>query len=64
MTHLPNLMTAADVAPILRVTPFEVTRLCRAKLLKASKPGRSWLIAPADLQAYLDAHSNEERASA
>lgn len=54
-----KLYVAAEVAPILRVTEFEVTRLCRRGLLKASKPGRSWLISEADLLAYVEEHSNQ-----
>lgn len=60
VARLPQFMVAAEVAPILRVTEFEVARLCREGLLKASKPGRSWLIDPTDLQTYIDSHSNQQ----
>jgi excisionase family DNA binding protein len=53
-----GLLTAAEVAVRLRVTPWFVTERCRSGEIRASKPGKSWLIAPADVEAYLDQHSN------
>lgn len=59
----PQLLTAREAAEILRIQPIQAVRLCRSGELRATKPGKSWLIDPVDLDAYLDAHSNE-RASA
>ena len=56
-------LTAAEVAKVLRVGVFTAIELCRTGALRASKPGKSWLIDPADLRAYLDAHSNQRDAS-
>jgi len=51
--------TVQETAPILRVTEYEVSKLCRTGRLKASKPGKSWLIAETDLVEFIDAHSNQ-----
>lgn len=51
-------LTAPEVAPILRIDVWAVVRLCRTGALRASKPGQKWLIAPADLQAYIDSGLN------
>jgi excisionase family DNA binding protein len=51
-------LTADEAAEVLRIGPFQVVLLCRTGQLRASKPGKSWLIDPADLRAYLDAHRN------
>lgn len=56
-------LTAHEVAEILRTDIWEVARLCRAGKIKASKPQKKWLIAPADLAAYIDAHSNTQDAA-
>lgn len=56
----PEYLTAAEAAKVLRVGPWQVIKLCRAKELPATKPGKSWLIDPADLDAYLAAHHNRE----
>jgi len=53
-----GLLTAAEVAAKLRVTPWFVTERCRSGAIRASKPGKSWLISWADVEAYLDQHSN------
>lgn len=55
-THL----LAHEVADVLRVSTIRVGRLCQSGELRATKPGKFWLIHPADLQAYLDAHSNRQ----
>jgi len=52
-------LTAAQAAEILHVTPWRITEACRNRTLKASKIGKAWLIAPADLAAYVDAHRND-----
>ena len=59
------MLTAAEAATILRVTTWQAVKLCRDGELPATKPGKSWLIDPTDLRAYMDRHSNmaERRAS-
>lgn len=57
-------LTASEVAKVLRVGDFTVIELCRSGQLRASKPGKSWLVDPADLRAYLDAHANRPAATA
>lgn len=57
-TPVPPLMTAAEVAEVLRIKPMEVSSLCKSGELPATKPGLKWLINPDDLKAYLDAHRN------
>lgn len=52
-------LTADEAAEVLRIGPFQVVLLCRTGQIRASKPGKSWLIDPADLRAYLDAHRNQ-----
>jgi excisionase family DNA binding protein len=47
-------MTAAEVADVLRVKPLVVAKLCRSGEIVAIKPLKSWLITPADLDAYLE----------
>jgi excisionase family DNA binding protein len=56
-------LTAAEAAEILRTSPWVVVKLCREKALRASKPHKSWLIEPADLDAYIAAHTNDKAAS-
>lgn len=60
MSQPPTYLTAAEAAKVLRVGPWQVIKLCRDRDLPATKPGKSWLIDPADLDAYLAAHSNQE----
>jgi excisionase family DNA binding protein len=57
-------LTAEDVAEVLRVGVFTVVGLCRDGKIRASKPGKSWLIDPAAVQEYLDAHRNQPAESA
>lgn len=52
-------LTADEAAEVLRIGPFQVVVLCRTGQIRASKPGKSWLIDPDDLRAYLDAHRNQ-----
>lgn len=63
MPPTPDLLTVAEVADILRVSPWSVMRKCRAKELRATKPGQAWLISRDDLQAYLDEHANDRGAA-
>lgn len=57
-------LTAHEVADLLRIGPYQVVILCRTGALRASKPGKSWLIDPADLRAYIEASRNDTEASA
>jgi excisionase family DNA binding protein len=52
-------LTAAEVAPILRISVLSVCELCRAGKIPAAKPGRAWLIKPTDVEAYIDAHRQD-----
>lgn len=51
--EFPQLMTAAEVAPILRLSPYGVIALCRSKKLRATKPGLTWLIEAESVHEYL-----------
>lgn len=53
-------LTALEVAPMLRMTGVEVVRLCREGKLRATKPGKAWLILPADVSAYINAGYNDQ----
>lgn len=55
----PALMTAAEAAAKLRVTPWFVTERCRSGEIRATKPARTWLILPADLDAFIARHFND-----
>lgn len=60
-----EILTAPEVAKILRVGTYRVIDFCRSGELVAYKPGRSWLIYRDDVDAYIRAHSNQsEQASA
>jgi excisionase family DNA binding protein len=52
-------LTAPEVAEILRIGTYQAIVLCRSGAIRASKPGKSWLVDPADLRAYLKAHAND-----
>ena len=60
---LPVPYTAAEAAQILRVSPLEVARLCRVGRIKADRPGKAWLIDPADLDAYRKGKRTDEDAA-
>lgn len=59
----PKLLKAAEAAPLLRLSAWQVTRLCRAGRIRASRPGGQWLIAEEDLDAYLEAGANKQEAA-
>jgi len=59
----PKYLTAAQAAEMLHVTPWRITEACRSAELKAAKVGKAWLIRPADLAAYVEAHSNTQDAA-
>lgn len=54
----PDLMTPAEAAEKLRVKPWFITQRCRSGEIRATKPGKSWLIKRDDLDAYIEAHYN------
>lgn len=56
-------MTADEVAPVLRVTPYQVTQLCKSGKLRATKPGRNWLIEPAAVHEFLESGRPEQGAA-
>jgi excisionase family DNA binding protein len=49
-----KIITTAEAARRLGVTPNRVRALIQAKRLKAFKYGREWLIDPQDLEAVKD----------
>ena len=54
MTDFPELMTTAEVAPVLRLTAATVSRMCnRGEFPGAVKPGKSWLIPASDVESLL-----------
>lgn len=55
----PTFFTAAEAGEILRVGSWQAVALCRTGELKATKPGKQWLIDPADLDAYIAAGRND-----
>ena len=60
---LPVYLTAAEVADILRVKPWEVSKLCKDGEIQAVKPGLRWLITPADVAAYIERKDSERKAT-
>lgn len=52
--RLPKYLTATEAAEVLRMTPYEVARLCREGSIRASRPGRAWLIRPDAIRAYVE----------
>ena len=54
-------MNTSDAAAALGKKARWVRIQCKAGELRASYFGGSWLIAPEDISAYLDAHSNAPR---
>lgn len=59
----PQHLTADEVAGILRTTPYNVLVLIRKQKLRATKPGKSWLIPLDAVYDYLDSGSNQKAAS-
>lgn len=55
----PSRLSLADVALMFRCTPATVAGMCRTGRLKALKAGKAWRIDMADVQALLDATSNQ-----
>lgn len=54
-------LTVSEVADILRLTPYGVTRLCRARKLPAMKPAGQWLIPEDEFLAHLEASRNSHQ---
>jgi len=48
-------MTAAEVAPIIRASVYQVTQLCKTRKLRATRPAGKWLIEPAAIREFLEA---------
>lgn len=55
------LLTTAEAAERLRTSRRQVTIWCASGALRASKPGRDWLIDEDDITDYLDAKANRPR---
>jgi excisionase family DNA binding protein len=56
------MLSIYEVADLLKVSDKTIRRLVRANKIKAMKVGHSWRINRADLQIYLDKHSNKPNA--
>lgn len=63
MSQAPENLTVAEVADILRCTIWSVLDMCRKGRIRASKPGRAWLIPRDAVDELLAEHSNEAAAS-
>lgn len=59
-TNIDKLFTIEEVAKILRVSTRSVTRYIETGKLKASKIG-VWRIKEADLNAFLEDTSNQQK---
>lgn len=53
--RMPEHLTALEVAAVLRMKPYAVAELCKTGKLRATKPGRAWLIEADSLREYLEA---------
>jgi len=49
-----SFLTLDEVADILRVKREAVRRHAKTGVLPATRPGKSWLFNPADVQAYIE----------
>lgn len=54
----PTYLTVEETAVIIGTSPEYVMRELRKKRLRGAKIGRTWNIAPADVERYVDAHMN------
>lgn len=59
---MKKYLTTAEVADVLRLTPWQVVKLCRTGKLPATKPSGTWLISQTDLESFLAAGSNQASA--
>jgi excisionase family DNA binding protein len=59
---MEELLTIDEVAAVLRLSPFTVRDLLRAKKLPGLKVGggRQWRVRKADLEAYLNRQAGKE----
>lgn len=55
----PKFLTAVQAAEYLHVSPRVVVDMCNTARLRASKPGKVWLIEEADVIAHIRAASNQ-----
>lgn len=66
MTALPDEreenLTVPEVARIMRCSEWKVKKLIAGGALRASKPGRAWVVPRSSVQAHLDATSNQATA--
>jgi excisionase family DNA binding protein len=44
---------------MLHVGAYQVLKLCREGKLRATKPGKTWLILPEDVEAYIAGGYND-----
>ena len=51
---MDKLLTVAEVATILRVTPWQVRSWSRDGKLPAKRVGKSWLFDPVELKRWVD----------
>lgn len=49
---------------MLRIGTYQVIELCREGKLRATKPGKSWLIRSEDVEAYIAGGYNDAGRSA
>lgn len=56
-----KLLTPAQVAERLQIHERTVTRWLRDGYMRGFKLGKEWRIAPSDLQAFMESHSNQAR---
>ena len=56
-----TLYTTKGAAERLHTTARQVTIWCAGGELRASKVGRQWLIAPEDLDAFVEERANRAR---
>lgn len=55
---MSDLLTVSEAADRLRKSPRFVLDELRRKNLRGSKFGGEWHVSPADLDAYVEAHTN------
>ena len=56
-----TLLTTDEAAARLRVAPYTVRDWAKAGTLRGSKPGKSWLFDPAEVEALLESAENKPR---
>lgn len=48
---------------MLRIGTYQVVELCREGRLRATKPGKTWLILPEDVEDYIAGGYNDVRST-